>query len=322
MTLEWLRRRDPGLNARLEEWLFTTRALSTHESEGEPASPAGKTCEGKESAMDDLHRALAPITGEGWKAIEDELRRALSTHQAGRRLVQVEGPAGWTLAAVGTGRVEPLNGKEMLADQVEARVRVVQPMVELRHAFELSRDELDAIARGSLDPELEPVRSAARSLALAEDRLLFLGHPRAGIRGIAADSVHRPIVVQDPSGWPGAIARAIDVLRDAGVAGPYALALGREAHTQLATTIEGGFPVLLHVQRLLDGPLVWSPALEQGGLVASLRGGDGELVLGRDVSVGYERHDGGTVRLYLEESLTFRLLSAEAAVAIRTSSPG
>ncbi|MGO9144393.1 MAG: encapsulin [Streptosporangiaceae bacterium] len=38
--------------------------------------------------------------------------------------------------------------------------------------------------------------------------------------------------------------------------------------------------------------------------------------LGQDVSIGYLSHTETEVRLYLQESLTFRLLTAEAAVSL------
>lgn len=49
----------------------------------------------------------------------------------------------------------------------------------------------------------------------------------------------------------------------------------------------------------------------------SLRGGDFELAVGQDFSIGYLDHNAAKVRLYLEESFTFRVLSPEAAVPLR-----
>jgi uncharacterized linocin/CFP29 family protein len=46
------------------------------------------------------------------------------------------------------------------------------------------------------------------------------------------------------------------------------------------------------------------------------RGGDFDLHIGEDVSIGYLGHDDKKVRLYLEESLTFLLLTTEASVAL------
>ena len=70
-----------------------------------------------------------------------------------------------------------------------------------------------------------------------------------------------------------------------------------------------------HVRRLLDGPIVWTPALE-GAAVVSLRGGDFELTVGQDLSIGYLEHDARRVRLYVQESFAFRVLSPQAAVPL------
>jgi len=51
--------------------------------------------------------------------------------------------------------------------------------------------------------------------------------------------------------------------------------------------------------------------------VLSLRGGDFVLDCGQDLSIGYLQHDARTVRLYLEESFTFRVVEPDAAVALR-----
>ena len=46
------------------------------------------------------------------------------------------------------------------------------------------------------------------------------------------------------------------------------------------------------------------------------RGGDFELHIGQDVSIGYLSHTDSAIRLYLQESFTFLLLTSEAAVAL------
>ena len=66
----------------------------------------------------------------------------------------------------------------------EARLRKVLPLVELRVPFALRRSEIDVVDRGAEDPDLEPVVTAARNIAIAEDRAIFHGHPDAGIRGL------------------------------------------------------------------------------------------------------------------------------------------
>ena len=49
------------------------------------------------------------------------------------------------------------------------------------------------------------------------------------------------------------------------------------------------------------------------------RGGDFDLHIGQDVSIGYVSHTDSVVRLYLQETLTFLMLTSEAAVALAPS---
>jgi uncharacterized linocin/CFP29 family protein len=53
-----------------------------------------------------------------------------------------------------------------------------------------------------------------------------------------------------------------------------------------------------------------------GAVVMSVRGGDFELTVGQDFSIGYLEHDATSVRLCLLESMTFRVLTPEAAVPL------
>jgi len=136
------------------------------------------------------------------------------------------------------------------------------------------------------------------------------------VEGITQATPHAPLPMPDDwDRFPTAVAQAIGVLREAGVSGPYALALGPDPYTGLTETAYGGYPVLNHVRLLLEGPVVWAPGVECA-VVLSVRGGDFELIAGQDLSIGYVTHDAATVQLYLQESLTFRALTPEAAVVI------
>ena len=86
-------------------------------------------------------------------------------------------------------------------------------------------------------------------------------------------------------------------------------------YTALAETRDHGYPVLEHVKRIVDGNLIWAPAIE-GAFVVTTRGGDFELNIGQDVSIGYLSHTESVVRLYLQETFVFRVLTSEASVAL------
>jgi uncharacterized linocin/CFP29 family protein len=51
----------------------------------------------------------------------------------------------------------------------------------------------------------------------------------------------------------------------------------------------------------------------------SIRGGDYELTVGQDLSVGYLAHSADDVELFITESFTFRVLEEKAAALIRRS---
>lgn len=263
--------------------------------------------------MNDLLRSLAPIPEAAWRLIEEEAKRTLRDILAARKLVDFTGPLGWEASAVNTGRMrriaEPAPG-------VEAKLRGVQPLVELRVPFELDRDELEAVGRGARDPDLDTVRQAARTAGLAEDRAVFHGYAAAGIEGLMQSGKEATLkLTDDYTAYPSVVADAVSRLRTSGVDGPYAIALGPRCYSGLTKTTVGGYPVMEHVRRLLDGPIVWAPGVD-GAVVLSQRGGDFELTVGQDFSIGYLEHSANTVRLYLQESFTFRVLAPEAAVAL------
>ena len=263
--------------------------------------------------MDNLHRQLAPVSDAAWADIEEEASRTLKRYLAARRVVDVPEPGGLALAAVSTGHTQPIDPPD---EGVRALRREAAALVELRVPFTLTRQAIDDVARGSDDSDWQPLKDAARKLAFAEDRAVFDGYAAAGILGIRPGASNPAVTLPSAAmGYPEAVARAVDELRLAGVNGPYKLVLGAAAYTAVGGGSEEGYPVLQHIQRLVDGDIVWAPAIE-GGLVLTTRGGDFELDVGQDISIGYLSHSETAVELYLQESFTFRLLTTEAAVAL------
>lgn len=263
--------------------------------------------------MDNLHRELAPISAAAWTDLEEEARRTFRRHVAGRRVVDVAGPEGPELAAVGTGHLRAIDPP---ADGVIAHARHSQPLVELRVPFTLDRQQVDDVERGAKDADWQPVKDAARRIAFAEDRAIFDGYREAGIPGLRASSSNPAIPLPaDVREYPDTVGQALTALRLAGVDGPYALVLSADAYTAVTETSDQGYPIQRHLSRLLDGEIVWAPAID-GAFLLSTRGGDFELRLGQDVAIGYLAHDASSVQLYFQETLTFLVYTAEAAVPL------
>jgi len=270
--------------------------------------------------MNDLLRNLAPISAAAWKEIDAEATRTLKVLLAARQLVDFTGPLGWQTSAISLGRTKKLSPP--LQDGVASRVRLVQPMVEIRIPFEIEREELEAVGRGAKDPDLDAVRNAARAAAIAEDRAIFQGYEAAQIDGIFDASASQGLTIPDSfEAYPDIVAEATHRLRSEGVNGPYGIALGPRCYTGLTRSTSRGYPIIDHVRELLDGPIVWAPAAD-GAVVMSLRGGDFELSVGQDFSIGYLDHTSTSVLLYLQESFSFRVLSPEAAVPLTYGKSG
>jgi len=266
--------------------------------------------------MNNLHRELAPISDGAWAQIEEEVSRTFKRHIAGRRVVDLQGPAGSDLSAVGTGHLRTITS----ASGILARQREVKALVELRVPFELERHDIDDVERGANDSDWQPAKDAARKLAFAEDGAIFEGYPAAGIEGIRQGTSNPKIALPDDVRfYPDAIAQGLSQLRLAGVNGPYSVLLDADIYTALAESSDHGYPVLEHVKRLVDNKIIWAPAIS-GAFVLTMRGGDFDLHLGQDVSIGYLSHTDSKVELYLQESFTFLFLTSEAAVALSAPS--
>src|SRR5262245_12550594 len=158
-------------------------------------------------SMNNLHRELAPISDAAWAQIELEATRTLKRHLAGRRVVDVRGPAGTAFPAVGTGH---LLGITAPAEGIIARQREVKPLVELRVPFELERQAIDDVERGAEDSDWQPVKDAARQIAFAEDMAIFEGYTAAGIEGIRQGTSNPAMALPaDAVDYPDVLASAL-----------------------------------------------------------------------------------------------------------------
>jgi uncharacterized linocin/CFP29 family protein len=175
---------------------------------------------------------------------------------------------------------------------------------------------VDNVERGAQDSDWQPVKDAVRQIAFAEDKAIFDGYPAAGITGVR-QSTSNSVLTLPPEArdYPTVVSQAVSALRLAGVSGPYSLLLSAAAYTMVSETSDHGYPIKEHLARVVDGDIIWAPAVD-GAFLLSGRGGDYELRLGQDLSIGYLSHDSGSVQLYFQESLTFLAYTAEASVVL------
>jgi len=264
--------------------------------------------------MNHLLRSLAPISDSGWQVLDEEARERLEPALAARKLVDFSGPHGWSYSATNIGRTTPLAAAP--CDGVSGAERRALPVVEVRADFDLARAELRDSDRGAADVDLGTLDTAAHQMAVAENIAVFHGWHGA-VTGIEEASPHDPMPLGDvPDQYPRPVAGAVERLLHNGISGPYALALGGGQYQRVVETAEhGGYPLLEHLHKILEGPIVWAPGVK-GAIVLSTRGGDFLFESGQDLSIGYDSHDGEVVHFYLEQSFSFRVATPEAAVVL------
>jgi uncharacterized linocin/CFP29 family protein len=264
---------------------------------------------------DILKRNLAPITEAAWKAIDEQAARTLKGNLSARGLVDFSGPHGWKLGAVDLGRLEI--PKEHKSGGVYWGKRSVLPLVEVRVPFHLDLMELDSVGRGSADPDLDPLIAAAQKAARFEEAAVYNGFAEGGIQGLIEATPHKAVALaRSADGQVQAVVDALGLLYAANIDGPYALVLGTAAYQAMQAAAQEGYPLQKRFEKLLGGKVLWSPALA-GGVLLSARGGDFEMTVGADLSVGYSEHDRDKVELFLTESFAFRVLEPKAAVALK-----
>ena len=256
MVLEWLRRSDAKLDEHLQD--LPVHRRPDHRDRGRADPRRGRRRKGAPRSsrrqprhrqparhgvdeMNHLFRESAPITAG--RLGRD--REGGAPHLAGaaggapRRRLQ---RARWAGGRPTSSSAAPIRSpRRPVAADVQARLRRIQPLVELRIPFEMSRAELDAIDRGARDPDLDNVTAAAREIAIAEDRSIFHGYKAAHITGICQKRAERRPCRSAAShaDYPLAVATALTKLRDDGIEGPVrgraeraALQGPRRAHRQ------------------------------------------------------------------------------------------
>lgn len=263
--------------------------------------------------MDFLKRSLAPITEQAWVEIDQQAKEVLRGVLAGRRVTEVSDPQGWKCDSISEGTLTLV--EESPVEGVNYGIRDVLPLVEIRVPFSLSMWELDDISRGSRTTDFTPLQEAARQAALFEDTAVFQGLEEAGILGIELEADNEPIEFSlNDEALINAVYNATQALSARSVGGPYALVCSKEVWAKIRTS-NASYPLRKSLAQIVD-KIVLTPQYDTN-FVASMRGGDSELVIGQDFSIGYQSHTPTEVNFYITESFTFRVLTPEAFVELK-----
>lgn len=260
--------------------------------------------------MDYLRRNAAPLSDRVWKALDEAVAQAARHVLAGRRVVTFDGPRGWDHVAARLGSMTPCRGSEGTAVVCVPEVVLLS---EVRVDFSLPWSSIEVFERGAPVLDTGVAETAARELALAEDRLLFYGDPVGAGFLTAKES---PRVKAHDWGRPGQpladFVRAIETLDGLGIAGPYEAVLPpARYYAYLQAVDENGFPIARQIGSLLAG-VHRATAVKDAGAVFSTRGGDFVITVGGDLGAGYRLHDREAVHLFCMETIAPQTVTPEA----------
>lgn len=266
--------------------------------------------------MDIFKRSIAPIVQEAWKEIDEQAKNIIKNTLSGRKAVDVKGPMGWNYDAAPEGTISLV--EESPVEGVNYGVREVIPLVEIRVPFTMAMWDLDDISRGGKTVDFTPVQDAARKAALFEDTAIYQGLEDAGILGLELESDNEPIEMKlEDESIIDSIVTAIQTLNLRNVNGPYVLVCSLPLWTKIQTSSKV-YPLWKRITGIIGGQsrIILSSQYETSMLVSS-RGGDSELIIGQDFTIGYQSHTNTEVNFYITETFTFRVLAPEAVVPFK-----
>ena len=261
--------------------------------------------------MDFLKRELAPITANGWKEIEERAAAVLSKELSARKFIRVTGPLGRDVTSVTTGRMDVKT-----KDDIKYGVYKVQPLIESRICFPLSRWELDNIERGAKDVDYTSLDDGVRKAAKFEEEAIFKGLEDGQVDGIYKSSSYEALDFGKTADETlKAIFDGVLKLDAAFAKKPYVLVVSNEKWYYLNTVVkEYSLPEKL--EKILGQKIVVSKSID-GAILLPFDDENIELIIGEDFALGYQNHNESVVELFVTESFTFRVLDPALIVLFK-----
>ncbi|SFM10973.1 family 1 encapsulin nanocompartment shell protein [Halanaerobium salsuginis] len=266
--------------------------------------------------MDILKRSLAPFSAEAWDFLDEEATAVFNQKLKARKEVDFIGPKGLELSSINTGRFTPTGIEDV--EGVSYSTRNVLPLVELKVPFKMKLSEIEALARGAEDVDTDPLIDAAAKVAKAENKAVFYGLDEVKIEGIVEASDYDEVSVSGgEKELITGLLKAITIFEENSVGGSKRLLLGPELYSLLYELDDKGYPLKRKVEEMVESGALLVPDLGNRGLLISERGGDFELTVGQDISLGFEKREDDEVELFFIETFTFRVNGPEAAIVLK-----
>ena len=219
--------------------------------------------------MNNLHRELAPISDAAWADIETEARRTFEQN--------VAAPPGGGPEPDPTAPGWPAWTPATWSEIDGPRRRRHRARCGCRSRWSSSGSRSRSTGRtwttwsaARRTPTGSRSRTRPRRSPSPRTAAVFEGYPAAGIAGIRPSSSNPALTLPaEARDYPDVVSQAVSALRLAGVGGPFSLLLSADAYTLVSETSDHGYPIREHLARVLDGEIIWAPAID--GRVPAVR---------------------------------------------------
>jgi len=245
---------------------------------------------------DYLGRKDAPVGADTWKQLDDAMIAAAKSQLSGRRLIAVEGPLGFgqkVIALADTRRDECTYASSVI------------PLTVLTSAFQLGKRDIASFEKDKIFLDTNPVSCAAIECAGKEDDLIFRGiQGMPGLLNAEGSGSYTLTKWEKIGAAADQVIDAVTRLDDAGIHGPYSMALApTQFNLLLRRYPQGEGTELDHVKTIVTDGIVKAPALKKGGVLLASGRQYCSLVIGQDMSIGYNGPSGEYLDFSLSESL-------------------
>lgn len=271
--------------------------------------------------MDYLSRDDAPFSSELWNQIDQTVVSGIKQIVVGRRFLPMHGPLG---GGVQTATVDAPGHSEDFGEDgfVSTSRRSLTEVPQLYADFWLYWRDMEHAKDNDRNVELSAARSAAFNIARTEDRMIFYGNERLGMKGLLTVEGSQKIKRNDWSQGEDAfqdVAAGVTLLEQADRLGRYALIVSSDLYVQLERLQAN--TGLLERQRIADylgGRLFKTTVLQPNtALLGCCESPYMDLLVGQDFATAYLEMVDLNHHLRIMETALLRIKAPNAIVVFQ-----
>jgi len=257
-----------------------------------------------------LGRSDAPISEKCWKQLDSAMIEAAKSQLSGRRLIPMDGPFGFGL------KVVPLEDSEV-TEGISASA--VIPVNHITATFCLGKRDLATAEKEPFFLDTNPVVCAAQECAAKEDNIIYNGSGNVPGLTNARGTGSLTLSKWDKIGTAAdQIIDAVTRLDEAGVHGPCCMALAPSLYNLLLRRYpQGDGTELDHIRSIIAGDVIKAASIKKGGILLASGRQYCSLVVGQDMSIGYNGPSGDHLEFCISESLALRIRYPAAICMLR-----